>query len=76
MLDSEYLKKLALKFQTRQENIVREYLQHLFLSFLYKLKGSENLFFKVGSALRILYQNPRFSEDLDFSGKNFLLFYP
>jgi len=72
MLDSEYLKKLALKFQTRQENIVREYLQHLFLSFLYKLKGSENLFFKGGSALRILYQSPRFSEDLDFSAKNFL----
>ena len=72
MLDFEYLKKLALKFQTRQENIVREYLQHLFLSFLYKLKGSENLFFKGGSALRILYQSPRFSEDLDFSSKNFL----
>lgn len=48
MLDFEYLKKLAIKFQTRQENIVREYLQHLFLSFLYKLKGAENLFLKVG----------------------------
>jgi len=72
MLDSEYLKKLALKFQTRQENIVREYLQHLFLFFLYKSKESENVFFKGGSALRIIYQSPRFSEDLDFSGKNFL----
>ena len=72
MLDSEYLKKLAPKFQTRQENIVREYLQHLFLSSLYKTKGSENIFFKGGSALRILYQSPRFSEDLAFSGKNFL----
>ncbi len=48
MLDFEYLKKLAIKFQKRQENIVREYLQHLFLSFLYKLKGSENLFLRVG----------------------------
>jgi len=51
MLDVEYLKKLALKFQTREENVAREYLQHLFLSFLYKIKGSENIFFKGGSAL-------------------------
>jgi len=73
MLDVEYLKKLALKFQTREENVVREYLQHLFLSSLYKIKGSENIFFKGGSALRIIYHSPRFSEDLDFSSKNFLL---
>jgi len=73
MLDVEYLKKLALKFQTREENVAREYLQHLFLSFLYKIKGSENIFFKGGSALRIIYHSPRFSEDLDFSSKDFLL---
>jgi len=73
MLDVEYLKKLALKFQTREENVAREYLQHLFLSSLYKIKGSENIFFKGGSALRIIYHSPRFSEDLDFSSKNFLL---
>jgi len=46
---------------------VREYFQHIFLSELYKLPWSENLLFKGGTALRIIYGSPRFSEDLDFS---------
>ncbi len=48
-------------------NIVREYFQHLFLTELYQLPGSEKLLFKGGTALRIVYGSPRFSEDLDFS---------
>ena len=52
------------------ENIVREYCQHLFLSYLYQQPGSERLLFKGGTALRIVFKSPRFSEDLDFTGVN------
>ncbi|MEK7194280.1 MAG: nucleotidyl transferase AbiEii/AbiGii toxin family protein [Patescibacteria group bacterium] len=48
-------------------NIVREYAQHLFLTELYQLPESNRLLFKGGTALRIVYNSPRFSEDLDFS---------
>ncbi|OGG51786.1 hypothetical protein A2704_04070 [Candidatus Kaiserbacteria bacterium RIFCSPHIGHO2_01_FULL_54_36b] len=59
---------MAKQYQTNAfPNIVREYLQHLFLSELYKIPGSEKLLFKGGTALRIVYGSPRFSEDLDFS---------
>jgi hypothetical protein len=43
----------------------------LFLFYFYQQKGSENVLFKGGTALKIIYQNPRFSEDLDFSAENF-----
>lgn len=48
-------------------NIVREYFQHIFLTELYKLPAAQKLLFKGGTALRIVYGSPRFSEDLDFS---------
>ena len=48
-------------------NTVREYFQHVFLSELYKLPDAEKMLFKGGTALRIMYGSPRFSEDLDFS---------
>ena len=70
MLNLENLKEFAKKYQTRIENIQREYLQHLFLSSLYQLENSEKLLFKGGSALRLVFGSPRFSEDLDFSGQN------
>lgn len=64
-------KKLAVKWQTTELNIRREYLQHLFLSYFYQNKGTEQICFKGGTALRIVYQSPRFSEDLDFSAYKF-----
>lgn len=67
MISEDFIKTLANKYQTTELNIRREYFQHLFLSFLYKQPASENIFFKGGTALRIIYQSPRFSEDLDFS---------
>ena len=48
-------------------NIVREYFQNVFLAKLYTLSEAEKMLFKGGTALRILYGSPRFSEDLDFS---------
>jgi predicted nucleotidyltransferase component of viral defense system len=68
MISNETLENLAREYQTSVfPNVVREYFQHLFLHELYKLPNSENLLFKGGTALRIIYGSPRFSEDLDFS---------
>ena len=69
MLNSENLKEFIKKYQTGQRNIVREYIQNLFLGELYKITGSEKLLFKGGTALRLAYSSPRFSEDLDFTGQ-------
>lgn len=70
MLTSSQIKSLATKLQTTEYNITTEYSQHLFLSHLYKLNCSENLLFKGGTSLRIIFESPRFSEDLDFTGIN------
>src|SRR3989338_549849 len=70
MLNIENLKEFTEQNQTSLENIVREYCQHLFLSYLYRLPGAEKLLFKGGTALRIILKSPRFSEDLDFTGVN------
>ncbi|MHB8362151.1 MAG: nucleotidyl transferase AbiEii/AbiGii toxin family protein [Patescibacteria group bacterium] len=67
MISDITIKKLANKYQSTDLNIQREYLQHLFLSYFYLNKDSKNIFFKGGTALRIVYNSPRFSEDLDFS---------
>ena len=68
MITNEALEKLARQYQTGIfPNIVREYFQHMFLSELYKLPGADQLLFKGGTALRVIYDSPRFSEDLDFS---------
>ncbi|MBU1327090.1 nucleotidyl transferase AbiEii/AbiGii toxin family protein [Patescibacteria group bacterium] len=67
MLTKEQLFLIQNKFQTLKENVLREYVQHLFLSSLYRTNGSEKILFKGGTAYRIAYKSPRFSEDLDFS---------
>ena len=68
MIKAEEIKRLSIRNQIAHIVIAREYVQHNYLSELYKLKGAEKLLFKGGTALRIIYQSPRFSEDLDFTG--------
>lgn len=68
MITQDTIKKLATKHQTSEFNIAREYCQHLFLSYFYREKDSDKVLFKGGTALKIIYESPRFSEDLDFSG--------
>ena len=70
MIENRQVQKLAQTWQTTIDNVTREYFQQLFLSRLYQEKGSDSLFFKGGTALRIIWQSPRFSEDLDFTGVN------
>lgn len=68
MLSENSVKGFAAKWQTTEQNVAREYFQHLFLAAFYKLSDSGKIAFKGGTALRILYNSPRFSEDLDFTG--------
>lgn len=68
MIGPEVVQKLATRYQTTLLNVAREYCQHLFLSAFYQCKGSDRILFKGGTALRLIYGSPRFSEDLDFSG--------
>ncbi len=68
MIEAKTIKTLADRYQTTVDNVIREYFQHIFLSVLYQQKKSESILFKGGTALRIIYQSPRFSEDLDFTG--------
>lgn len=68
MITTETLDQLARQHRASTfPNIVREYVQHLFLAACYRLPEAEHLLFKGGTALRIVYGSPRFSEDLDFS---------
>ena len=68
MIEKRQVQKLTERWQTTVDNVIREYFQQLFLSYLYQEKGSDSLLFKGGTALRIIWQSPRFSEDLDFTG--------
>ena len=67
MMTAVTIQRLASKQQTTELNIYREYMQHLFLSYFYQQPHTDTIFFKGETALRIIYQSPRFSEDLDFS---------
>jgi len=69
MLTQENIKEFINKFQTNERNVVREYVQHLFLANLYRFRDAEKLLFKGGTALRFIFSSPRFSEDLDFTGQ-------
>ena len=68
MISQGMLEKLSRQSQMGVfPNVVREYFQHVFLSELYRLPETDKLLFKGGTALRVVYDSPRFSEDLDFS---------
>lgn len=65
MIERQLIQKLSTKYQTLELNIIREYCQHLFLSHFYS--KNPNIFFKGGTAIKIVFGSARFSEDLDFS---------
>ncbi len=67
MIDRDFIRKITTKYQTTSLNVLREYSQNLFLSQLYLQKDSDFMLFKGGTALRLIYNSPRFSEDLDFT---------
>lgn len=67
MISRTVIEQLIQRYQTDETTIIREYFQHLFLSYFYQEKDAADIYFKGGTALRLIYQSPRFSEDLDFS---------
>jgi len=67
MVTQDQIRKFATKYQTSELNVMREYLHHLFLSYFYGQPKTSEIYFKGGTALRIVYKSVRFSEDLDFS---------
>jgi len=66
MISDDTLHILQSRYQTTDLNVRREYMQHLFLSYFYQQPQSGQILFKGGTAMRIIYKSPRFSEDLDF----------
>lgn len=68
MISRNQIEELRTKWRTTELNVAREYVQHILLSCLSSAVPDAKLAFKGGTALRILRQSPRFSEDLDFTG--------
>lgn len=67
MLSQNSIKEFSKKWQTTEQNVAREYIQHLFLASFYSIPENDKIAFKGGTALRIIHNSPRFSEDLDFT---------
>lgn len=57
----------ARELKIDKTHVVREYWEIIILKGLYESPYGRYLIFKGGSALRLTYDSPRFSEDLDFS---------
>lgn len=70
MKESLLLAVKDIKDINQKLNYVREYLQAFILRSLHESKAFQNISFVGGTALRFLYNLPRFSEDLDFSLEN------
>lgn len=62
---NEFSKRLAIDEYT----IIREYIQVVFLSVMYTFPESSKIYFKGGTAIRLLLKSGRFSEDLDFTSE-------
>src|SRR3990167_4167992 len=58
---------LSQKLQISQDYIMREEYEILWLKEIFESKFGSSLVFKGGTALRLAYGSPRFSEDLDFT---------
>lgn len=67
MITIEQINELAKKYKINESVVAREYFQVLFLMELYSKDFAEKVYFKGGTAIRILYGGQRFSEDLDFT---------
>lgn len=64
-MNSQTLNKLVKQLGISRDQILREEAEMIFLETLSKIKLSANLVFYGGTALRLAYGSPRFSEDID-----------
>lgn len=67
MLTRSQLQRLAQRANIGLQAQERDYLQHLILFLLYR--RSQALIFKGGTAIRLVHQGNRYSEDLDFNSQ-------
>lgn len=63
----EEAQRLAKQFNIAPTQVVREEWEIKILTILFNLPIGNKLYFKGGTAVRLAYGSPRFSEDLDFS---------
>jgi len=68
-MEKEYALNLSSQIGIDVQQVIREEVELIFLEALFESKISDALVFKGGTALRLIYNSPRFSEDLDFSLK-------
>lgn len=66
-MDISTARSFSQKLQISIDYIVREEYEILLLKELFESKYGTSLVFKGGTALRLVYNSPRFSEDLDFT---------
>ncbi len=71
MLNLEHIKSYyPEQYRGFERFMLREYLQYKILEIIYESRYAGKLIFMGGTALRIIYNNNRFSEDLDFDNFN------
>lgn len=67
MISTDFLSRKAKDSKIDEFTILREYFQLLFLRYFYEEKFlNSKVYFKGGTAIRLLFNSFRFSEDLDF----------
>ncbi len=67
MMTQSQISELSHYYHIDEFTIRREYIQILFLNSLYQQSEATQIYFKGGTAFRLLYHFSRFSEDLDFT---------
>lgn len=69
MISRDQINELSKRFAIDEYTVIKEYLQVVFLSILYSTNESQKIYFKGGTAIRLLMKSGRFSEDLDFTAE-------
>lgn len=67
MIDQPTAISLAKQQEIDPYTVLREYVQIRFLDVFFRIMKPKTIFFKGGTALRLLYGSDRFSEDLNFT---------
>jgi len=66
-MEKDFALNLSSQIGIDVQQVIREEAELIFLKSLFESKIADALVFKGGTALRLVYNSPRFSEDLDFS---------
>ena len=69
MIDEKQAIEFSKTYNINMFTIIREFIQISLLNELYNENFASDIFFKGGTAIRILYGGKRFSEDLDFTSQ-------